>query len=219
MTHPPDEDNATTWRDLAGELARIEAAFDDHPSCEMTTCAGAQCQRPVRWRIDLHGCEQAIMCRQNKNGWLKEELANLRRGRPRCVHCSREFERLWRGQDHRDMSAALRLPHRSPVRRGPENVLAASEPVLVAQRRQNVVAVSQAVAAIGGAGDRVDPNDSPQAAQGFPPGAAVGREQRAFSARGGLGQAIAGHRSHRISVCELAFHTSDARRRRRAIAY
>ncbi|MGA7053178.1 MAG: hypothetical protein WBZ37_18300 [Mycobacterium sp.] len=86
------DDNATSWRDLAAQLAGIEAAFDDQPCCEMTTLAGPRCQRSARWRVNLHGCEQANMCGQHKRAWLKRQVANRLLGRPWCGMCRIEFD-------------------------------------------------------------------------------------------------------------------------------
>jgi hypothetical protein len=65
----------------------IVASFDDVPRCEM---ADGRCTRPARWRINLHGCEQAITCGQHKSAWLRKVLAQV--GNPRCAHCGAEFD-------------------------------------------------------------------------------------------------------------------------------
>ncbi|AAS05068.1 hypothetical protein PICSAR240_03899 [Mycobacterium avium subsp. paratuberculosis] len=70
----------------------IVAVFSQRARCEMQTLSGGKCPRAARWRIDLHGCEQAIVCGQHKKAWLQEALANLWRGiQPRCAHCGRVF--------------------------------------------------------------------------------------------------------------------------------
>jgi hypothetical protein len=70
----------------------IVARFADKPQCD----GSPGCTRPASWRIDLHGCEQAIMCAQHKSAWLRDIRANA--GQPRCVHCGRVFD---------DVSAAV----------------------------------------------------------------------------------------------------------------
>jgi hypothetical protein len=64
----------------------IVAHFTDKPPCE----SSARCTRPARWRINLHGCEQAIMCGQHKAAWLRKVLAQ--KYSPRCAHCGRVFD-------------------------------------------------------------------------------------------------------------------------------
>lgn len=85
---PTMPDNTATTFD------EVVAGFADQPNCEMATQAGGTCRRAARWRIDLHGCEQVIMCGQHKNGWLRRMLAYRRQipGHPRCAHCRTEFD-------------------------------------------------------------------------------------------------------------------------------
>lgn len=71
-------------RDIAFD--EIAARFDDQPGCE----GSARCTRPARWRINLHGCEQAIMCTHHKSAWVRQQRAEV--GMPRCVHCGTEFD-------------------------------------------------------------------------------------------------------------------------------
>lgn len=71
----------------------IVAAFHEHPQCERTTFAGVGCQRPARWRLNLHHCEQMNLCGQHKNAWIKRANAFQRAGRTLCCyHCRREFD-------------------------------------------------------------------------------------------------------------------------------
>jgi hypothetical protein len=65
----------------------IVASFDDVPRCEMPD---GRCTRPARWRINLHGCEQAIMCGQHKSAWLRKIRGEV--GTSRCAHCGTEFD-------------------------------------------------------------------------------------------------------------------------------
>jgi hypothetical protein len=66
----------------------IVARFGDKPHCEDSD----RCTRPASWRINLHCCEQAIMCAQHKNAWLRRIRAEQATGHPRCAHCSVVFE-------------------------------------------------------------------------------------------------------------------------------
>lgn len=73
----------------------IVAGFSERARCEMDTLSGGKCPRAARWRIDLHGCDQAIVCGQHKKTWVREALANLWHGiRPRCAHCGKVFDVL-----------------------------------------------------------------------------------------------------------------------------
>lgn len=67
----------------------IVAAFGDQPRCQMSSLVGAQCLRPARWRINLHGCEQVNMCTQHKTAWVRKMRAQ--HGNPCCAHCGHEF--------------------------------------------------------------------------------------------------------------------------------
>jgi hypothetical protein len=61
--------------------------FGDKPRCE----GSGRCTRPARWRINLHGCEQAIMCGQHKSAWLRQIRAKSAARQPRCAHCGQVF--------------------------------------------------------------------------------------------------------------------------------
>ena len=69
----------------------IVALFDDKPVCEMTTGQGPRCTRTASWRINLHGCEQALMCGQHLRTWTGTLTVNSRLGTPRCGHCGHQF--------------------------------------------------------------------------------------------------------------------------------
>jgi hypothetical protein len=56
------------------------AAFDEPLLCEMTTQAGVRCRRTAHWRLDLHGCEQALLCGQHAKAW--ERRPSLDRASP-----------------------------------------------------------------------------------------------------------------------------------------
>jgi len=72
----------------ATAFGEIVARFGDKPRCE----GSGRCTRPARWRINLHGCEQAIMCAHHKTAWLRKTGANV--GDPRCVHCGKQFDSI-----------------------------------------------------------------------------------------------------------------------------
>jgi len=82
------DDNATTWRDLAD----VEAIWDKRLHCEITTNRGTRCRRPASWRINVHGCEQRLMCTGHLHRWQQRTLAVLRvDGRTRCGMCGLWF--------------------------------------------------------------------------------------------------------------------------------
>lgn len=83
----------TTPNNTATRVAfdAIAAAFADQLRCEATTQAGGQCLRPVRWRLNLHGCEQALLCGQHLRAWERQAVAVMR---PVCAHCGRQFASL-----------------------------------------------------------------------------------------------------------------------------
>lgn len=66
----------------------IVAAWSLSLNCEMTTEAGARCQRQAHWRLDLHGCEQALLCGQHLKAWRRDALSRELSGlAPECNHC------------------------------------------------------------------------------------------------------------------------------------
>jgi hypothetical protein len=67
-------------------LDDMVARFGERPRCE----SDSPCTRPAPWLINLHGCEQAIMCGQHKTAWMRRVQANG--GRLRCVRCNTEFD-------------------------------------------------------------------------------------------------------------------------------
>lgn len=73
-------------------LETITAAWNARPRCEIETAAGRQCRRAASWKIDLHGCEQAIACGQHCRRWLAESLQNFALSDARCAHCGRVFD-------------------------------------------------------------------------------------------------------------------------------
>lgn len=68
------------------DFDEIVARLADKPKCE----GSARCTRPARWRINLHGCVQAIMCAHHKSAWLRKIRAEV--GMSRCAHCGTEFD-------------------------------------------------------------------------------------------------------------------------------
>ncbi|WP_406813965.1 tyrosine-type recombinase/integrase [Mycobacterium sp. M23085] len=87
--------NLDTRSGVAGCDVSFEAvisAWDRVARCEMPTHQGDPCRRPANWRLNLHGCEQALMCGRHKSSWVRAAL----RAAPRfcCGLCEREFDRL-----------------------------------------------------------------------------------------------------------------------------
>jgi hypothetical protein len=68
-------------------LDAIIATWDQLVHCEIPTQTGAACRRPARWRINLHGCEQANTCGQHLRTWQGWAAAST----SRCDHCKRTF--------------------------------------------------------------------------------------------------------------------------------
>ncbi|MDC8980498.1 hypothetical protein PR370_01945 [Mycobacterium marinum] len=69
----------------------IVAAFGNQLRCEATTHTGGRCLRLVRWRLNLHGCEQVLLCSQHLRAWEREADAECR---PECAHCGGRFDSL-----------------------------------------------------------------------------------------------------------------------------
>jgi hypothetical protein len=70
----------------------VIAAWDKRPRCEMTTSTGHQCRRQAAWRLNLHGCEHALLCGQHQAAWIRNATANTLAGcAPRCAHCGHVF--------------------------------------------------------------------------------------------------------------------------------
>lgn len=73
----------------------VIAAWDERIRCEATTAQGPQCRRTAQWRINLHGCEQSLVCTQHARAWTCSAIANSLDGlAPRCAHCGHIFGRL-----------------------------------------------------------------------------------------------------------------------------
>lgn len=76
-------------------LDEIVKGWSHGPSCEMATHTGAQCQRPATWRLNLHGCEYALICGRHCDEWTRGQAANMLAGSsPRCAHCGQVFTSL-----------------------------------------------------------------------------------------------------------------------------
>jgi hypothetical protein len=77
----------------ATAFAAVISGWDEQVRCEMTTQAGAQCQRPASWRADLHGCEQALLCGHHKSAWVRRTVQHFGRdGAARCWWCRKRFD-------------------------------------------------------------------------------------------------------------------------------
>ncbi|WP_142926667.1 hypothetical protein [Mycobacterium marinum] len=75
----------------ATTFTEIVAKFGEQPRCEAITQLRGRCLRPVRWRLNLHGCEQVLLCGQHLRAWEREAAAERR---PECAHCGRTFDSL-----------------------------------------------------------------------------------------------------------------------------
>ena len=94
MTPFSDSDNdagvlVTDIQDpTASSFQAIIASFGLNTQCEMTIAQSQPCPRPAEWRIDLHGCERALLCGQHLRAW-ERDAAKTSTGR--CAHCGRQF--------------------------------------------------------------------------------------------------------------------------------
>ena len=77
---------------LGTAFEAIVISFDQQLHCEMDTRL-ARCRRTAHWRLDLHGCEQVLICGQHLSAWKHRGQAAGRGGliSPKCVHCGRTF--------------------------------------------------------------------------------------------------------------------------------
>lgn len=97
---PPAPKSVTNVRGAEG-LSKDDIAFasviaswnDEPPRCQATTLADnpAECRRAANWRINMHGCDQALLCGQHKSIWVRRYQHT---GRGRCERCNREFARF-----------------------------------------------------------------------------------------------------------------------------
>lgn len=69
-------------------FAQIVASYSEVARCEMDNKSGGPCARPVRWLLDLHGCERRKMCGQHLRAW---ERAAVETSTGRCAHCGHQF--------------------------------------------------------------------------------------------------------------------------------
>lgn len=71
--------------------ALISAAWSERLDCEATTQAGAQCRRLARWRLNLHGCEQVLLCGHHLHAWQRTARWTMA---PICGTCGQTFAKL-----------------------------------------------------------------------------------------------------------------------------
>lgn len=84
---------------IGGHAHNCTAAFvyvwHQQLRCELTTGTGDPCRLPATWRINVHGCEHALVCGRHRKSWIRKETANVWAGlAPRCAHCGRTFASL-----------------------------------------------------------------------------------------------------------------------------
>lgn len=73
----------------------VISAWREKVACEITTRGGTQCRRPARWRVDVHGCERALMCTNHFQHWESRVVQELTRTRTTlCGLCARSFSSL-----------------------------------------------------------------------------------------------------------------------------
>lgn len=68
----------------------IVAAWTRMVNCEATTQTGMPCRRPASWRINLHGCERAVVCGQHLRTWKRDAAGST----GRCAHCGLQFDTI-----------------------------------------------------------------------------------------------------------------------------
>ena len=77
---------------------QVIAGWDDAPRCEvdsLSTHQGAPCQRRAKWRVNLHGCKQMLLCESDVQAQRAALLKALYEGRRlECVHCLQSFDQL-----------------------------------------------------------------------------------------------------------------------------
>jgi site-specific recombinase XerD len=88
---PPTESADTTFENVI-------RGWDDVPRCEVASLAthqGGPCRRRAKWRLNLHGCLQLLVCERDMQAFKRHQLEAICQGRVlACVHCGGTFERL-----------------------------------------------------------------------------------------------------------------------------
>lgn len=79
MNVQPIDDTATAWRGIV-ETWNLAEALALRLTCQITTNRGRTCEHLAHWRIDVHGCEERLVCTQHLRHWERRVLAVLRAG-------------------------------------------------------------------------------------------------------------------------------------------
>jgi integrase len=94
VSPPVDEDALTETAAFEG----VMSTWDEVLRCEVSSLVthdGPPCRRPAKFRLNLHGCLQLLICERGLKGWKRKQLAFLSSGRTlACVHCGQVFERF-----------------------------------------------------------------------------------------------------------------------------
>lgn len=69
----------------------VIAAWSETLNCGANTKLGAQCRRPARWRLDIHGCETVLLCRHHVRIWEQKARATMG---PFCASCGHTWPSL-----------------------------------------------------------------------------------------------------------------------------
>lgn len=70
---------------------RIVNGWADTPNCEANRNRGAQCRRPARWRLNIHGCQVVLLCTHHLHAWERKAHATMT---PYCDHCGQHWPTL-----------------------------------------------------------------------------------------------------------------------------
>jgi len=68
------------------EFAGIVEHLNRLARCRQVNQNGTQCARPARWRVNLHGCSDMLLCTQHKRVYV-EQTRGWGRPRPVTWHC------------------------------------------------------------------------------------------------------------------------------------
>lgn len=84
---PPAAEKPTPTSDFE----RLIETWDEVAHCDQL----GGCRRPATWRLNLHGCEQALKCGQHMNSWKRRAVSAFAGGDlVVCDRCEGRFERI-----------------------------------------------------------------------------------------------------------------------------
>lgn len=67
---------------------QVIATWFEPLNCEQVTEQGRQCRRSAHWKLDLHGCQQVLLCKQHLNAWTRKAHTRMA---PSCLKCGRAW--------------------------------------------------------------------------------------------------------------------------------